>query len=84
MANKTDSALDDLARFVQVVGRDPKLQQWFVALVEMSPVERRIEIFSAAERIKVDRKAPDLAASFRLLADPRVFDAAREALRDCQ
>jgi hypothetical protein len=41
----------------------------------------RNEIYSASERMRAEGKDEDLVASFRLLADTRVFDAACLALQ---
>jgi len=82
MALNTDTALDNLTRMVQVIGRDQKLRQWFSALTQQSAVERRNEIFAASERMRAEGKDMDLVASFRLLADSKVFDAARLALQE--
>src|SRR5687768_912739 len=72
--------LDNLVRFVQVIGRDPKLLEWFRSLENKSPAQRSIEILAMEERIAREQKDPDLAASFKLLAEPTVFDALRAAL----
>src|SRR5208282_6929932 len=82
MTLDTESALDNLARMVQVIGRDQRLRQWFSALTQQSAVERRNEIFMTSERMRAEGKDTDLVASFRLLADSRVFDAARLALQE--
>ena len=75
-----DLALDNLARFVQVIGRDPRLIEWFRSLESMAPARRGREILRMAERIAGECKDPGLSASFKLLADQAVFDAARVAL----
>lgn len=77
-----ERALDNLARFVQVIARDPKLTEWFRGLENMEPVRRGHEILLMAERIAGEGKDPGLSASFKLLADQAVFDAARVALRE--
>ena len=77
-----DSALDNLARFVQVIGRDPKLTEWFHSLDSMDPARRGHEILLMAERIAGECKDAGLIASFKLLADQAVFDAACVALRN--
>jgi hypothetical protein len=77
-----ERALDNLARFVQVIGRDRKLTEWFHGLESMDPVRRGHEILILAERIGSGHKDPGLIASFKLLADQAVFDAARTALRN--
>ena len=77
----TDSALENLTLMVQVFGRDQQLRQWFSLLAAKPTVERRTEIYSMSERMRAEGKDEDLVASFRLLADTRVFDAARLALQ---
>lgn len=77
-----DLALDNLARFVQVIGRDPRLIEWFHSLENMEPARRGHEILLMAERIGHECNDPGLIASFKLLADRAVFDAARVALRN--
>ena len=81
MTISANSALNNLTRMVQVVGRDPQLRQWFSALAQKPAADRRNEIYSTSERMRADGKDEDLVASFRLLADSRVFDAARVALQ---
>jgi hypothetical protein len=82
MALNTDSALNNLARMVQVIGPDKQLRRWFSALGQMPTLERRNAIYSMSEQMTADGKDEDLVASFRLLADTRVFDAARLALQE--
>ena len=82
MTLDTESALNNLARMVQVIRRDQRLRQWFSALTQQSAVERRNEIFMTSERMRAEGKDTDLVESFRLLADSRVFDAARLALQE--
>ncbi len=77
----SDTALDNLARMVQVIQNDRKLQEWFYELADKSIVERRNEIYSVARRMQAEGKDTDLAASFHLLADGRVFEAARLAAK---
>ena len=76
------SALDKLTRMVQVIGCDPDLRRWFIALGWKSLVERRNEIYAASERMRGERKDADLVSCVGLLADPRVFDAASAALQE--
>ena len=82
MALNTDSALDNLARLVRVIGPDQQLRQWFSALGQKPEVERRNAIYSMSEQMRADGKDEDLVVSFRLLADARVFEAARLALQE--
>jgi len=75
-------ALENLARFVQVIRRDPRLTEWFRDLENMAPARRGHEILLMAERIARECNDPGLSASFKLLADQAVFEAARVALRN--
>jgi hypothetical protein len=84
MALNRDTALNNLARIVQVIRDERRLHEWFRALTNVSAVQRRNEIYSMVEQMKANSEDADLVASFQLLADPRLFDAARVALReDC-
>jgi hypothetical protein len=78
-----EDALDDLARFVQVIGRDKNLQERFCRLAALSPVQRSNEIHVMAEQMNAENKDHELVSIFRLFADTRVFEAAMVALRDC-
>jgi hypothetical protein len=80
MALNPDSALDNLTRIVQVIEGDRKLHEWFCTLAHRPTVTRRNEIYAMVERMRAEGTDADLVASFRLLADSRVFDAACEAL----
>jgi hypothetical protein len=82
MSITPDAALDSLTRIIQVVGDDQKLRRWFQALIKKPVVDRRNEIYFMSERLAVQNGDTDLAASFSLLADPRIFDAARLALSE--
>jgi hypothetical protein len=82
MAIDPDSALDNLAQFVQAVARDPDLKERFRALAKMSSANRYLEIQVLADRMATDGEDAGLVASLRLLSDDRVFAAADAALRD--
>jgi hypothetical protein len=82
MTLDTDTALDNLARMVQVIGPDKQLRAWFSALGQKPALERRNAIYSMSEQMRTDGKDEDLIASFRLLADARVFEAAKQALQE--
>jgi hypothetical protein len=77
------NALDELARFVQVIGKDTALRQRFCKLASLSPIQRANEIHIMAEQMTADHKDPELVALFRLFRDGRVFEAAMLALREC-
>lgn len=82
MTINTDAALDNLARMVQVIGADPQLRAWFSTLGQKSELERRNAIYLMSEQMRTTGQNDDLAASFRLLADARVFEAATLALQE--
>jgi hypothetical protein len=83
MKTDADSALESLARLVQVIGRDTTLRQRFCRLANLSPVQRSNEIHIMAEQMTAERKDPELVALFRLFEDARVFEAGMTALREC-
>ena len=83
MKTYADSALEGMARFVQVIGRDASLRQRFCRLAGLSPIQRSNEIHVMAEQMTAEHKDPELVALFRLFADARVFDSAMLALREC-
>jgi len=83
MKAREDAALDDLARFVQVIGRDKSLQERFCRLAALSPVQRSNEVHVMAEQMNAENKDQELVSVFRLFADTRVFEAVMVALRDC-
>jgi hypothetical protein len=78
-----DTVLESLARFVQVVGRDVALRERFGELACLSPIQRANEIHIMAEQMAAGGKEPELVKVFRLFADPRVFQAGMDALREC-
>jgi hypothetical protein len=84
MKPDADSALDSLARFVQVIGRDGALRQRFCHLAGLSPIQRFNEIHIMAAQMRAESKDPELVAVFRLFADARVFEAGMLALRECE
>jgi hypothetical protein len=82
MAITPDSALENLARMVQVIAGDPKLCAWFQKLADTSFVGRRNEIYGMVHRMSAEGQDSDLVASFQLLADSRIFEAACVALKE--
>ena len=82
MKPQPDSLLDDLTRFVQVIGKDKALLQLFARLAQLPPAQRANEVHFMAEHMAKEGRAPNLVESFRLFADERVFNAAMAALRD--
>jgi hypothetical protein len=83
MSANADSALDNLAAFVQAIAGEPALRERFCRIAKMSPAQRFNEIQIMAHRMAVDGEDAELIASLRLLTDARVFGAAMAALRDC-
>ena len=83
MKTNTDSALEGLARLVQVIGKDAAIRQRFCRLAALTPVQRSNEIHIMAEQMGAECKDPELVALFRLFADARVFEAAMVAMREC-
>ena len=82
MALDAESALDHLARMVQMIARDKDLKQWFSGLAQKPEPERCYEIYSRSEAIRAAGEDDDLIRAFRLLTDSRVFEAACLALQD--
>jgi len=82
MTIDANSALDNLARLVQAISDDAILRQTFYGMAKMSPSKRLSQIHTMAERLGVEHEPAEFVASFRLLADARIFDAAMVALRD--
>ncbi len=83
MSIDPDSALDNLAAFIDAIATDAKLRVRFCEIAKMSPAQRSIQIHTIAHQMAAAGEDADLISSFRLLADPRVFEAAIAALRDC-
>ena len=83
MKLNADSALEGLARFVPVIGRDTALRQRFCRLANLSSIQRSNEIHMMAEQMTTEHKDTELVALFRLFADAKVFEAAMLALREC-
>jgi hypothetical protein len=83
MKPDADATLESLARFVQVIARDKALRERFGELARLSPIQRANEIHITAEQMAAEGKDPELVRVFRLFADPRVFQAGMDALREC-
>ena len=77
-----ETALDNLARIVQVIQHDPQMLVWFRALARESTVARRNEIYLMVKQLNNTGEDPELAASFQLLADDKVFAAASAVLKE--
>ena len=80
--SKEDLALEDLARFVQVIGSDLSLREWFVGLCRLPSLQRQSDIYAMVEQMKKQGEDPDLIALFALLSEESVFEAACAALRE--
>ena len=83
MKPDADLAFDNLARFVQVIGRDSALRQRFCTLAGLPPVQRSNEILMMATQMATEGKDPELVDVFKLFADARVFELGMVALREC-
>jgi hypothetical protein len=80
MAFNRDMTLENLSRMVRVIRHDRKLREWFSGMADKSTVERRNDIYAMIRQMEVQREDADLVASFQLLSDSRVFEAACIAL----
>ena len=78
----TNAVIDDMARFVQVIGSDPELLKWFQTLEQRTPIQRNNEILLMAEKMAPQIRYRDLAASLALLSHSEIFDALSQTLRD--
>ncbi|MDB6027124.1 MAG: hypothetical protein JWM68_3347 [Verrucomicrobiales bacterium] len=78
-----DSALDQFARFIQVVGSNLTLRQWFWGLSGISSVQRRNEISAMIQKMMARGEDADLIAVVALLTEDSVFEASCQALREC-
>ena len=81
--DNVEAALENLARFVQVIGNDPELLQWFRNLEGQTTTQRNNEILIMAEKIRSQNQYRDLSASLALLSHPIVFDGLSQTLREC-
>jgi len=77
-----DAALDNLTRIVLVVKKDRKLRLWFDGLSKKAAPDRRHEIIVMCAKMRAEGEDAGLIAVFQLLADERVFEAARVALAE--
>ena len=80
MKAKTQEVMDGLAELVLMIKGDRALDQWFRILTRRSVAERTIAIYQASQRLAAAGADAIFLASLKLLADPRVFDAAKLAL----
>lgn len=84
IAQDTELAMENLARMVRVIRRDPDLRQWFAGLACRPADERRESIQAMRRQMTEMGKDGDLVLAFGLLADERVFEAARAALEELE
>jgi hypothetical protein len=82
MAANTSSTVDSLAILIHAVAHEAKLREWFCAIAGKSAVERRNEIFAAARRMNEQGEDPKIVSSMFLLTEEKIFDAARQMLRE--
>jgi hypothetical protein len=78
-----NAVIDNLARFIQVIGGDPELLKWFHSLERQTPIQRNNEILLMAEKMASQASYRDLATSLGLLSHQRIFDGLSQALREC-
>jgi hypothetical protein len=78
----TNAVMDDLARFIQIIGSDPELLQWFRSLERQTVIQRDNEILLMAEKMASQARYRDLAASFALLSHSEIYDALSQTLRE--
>ena len=73
---------DELVTFVQVLAEDEDLRAWFESFAETPEARRAAEFRALAARMHAGREAPELIRATALLADSRIFRAAKSALRE--
>lgn len=64
----------------EAISSDNVLKRSILSLAEKDPEERRGIIALMSERMLAEGKDRDVVASFRFLADPRVFEPALRAI----
>jgi hypothetical protein len=74
---------DALTDMVLALHDDPALSEWFEKLAGLSSVQRRNEVYRMRlQLLDSDPEAPeDVVVPMLLLADDRIFQAARQAFR---
>jgi len=73
--------IDGLTNLILAIGQDGKLRLWFENLAKIPWWERRNAILEMGERFKSQGEDTAFVSSVKLLAEPRVFEAALRALR---
>jgi len=82
MAANTSTPLDALAILIQAVAHDQKLRTWFISFAGKSAVESRNEIFATTRQMASQGEDPKIISSLFLLTEEKIFDAARQMLRE--
>jgi len=82
ISTTTNAVINDMARFVQVIGSDPELLKWFQNLERKTPIQRNNDILLMAEKMASQARCRDLATPLALLSDMRIFDASSQAIRE--
>jgi len=82
MAANISTPLDALAILIQAVAHDQKLRKWFSSLAGKSAVERRNEIFETVRQMTERGEDQKIISSLFLLTEEKIFDAARQMLRE--
>ena len=84
MSLNHNSLLENLTSLTLAIGERKDLRDLFDQLAQ-APHDQRAELIRAmSERIAGDTGDSALAASFKCLADPRIFEATRLALEECE
>ena len=83
MSRDEDSFLENLTTLTLAIGERQDLRDWFHQLSEKPADQRAEAIFEMIERIAAEGDDAELASSVKWLTDPRIFDATRLALQQC-
>ena len=75
--------IDGLTNLTRAIGEDGVLRHWFYGLAKKPIWERRQAIFAMCERIASEGSHEELVNAFKMLAIPKIFEAARTALMEC-
>jgi len=67
---------------IHAIGHEAKLREWFCALAGKSAVERRNEIFATVRRMTDQGEDSKIVSSIFLLTEEKIFEAARQMLRE--
>ena len=80
MKTETKVVIDGLTSLVLTIQEDRELGRWFRTLIGRPVATRAFAIFQVAQRLAQSGVNQDFLSSFRMLADPRVFETARMLL----